>query len=77
MGHWKHRTVIRPDYLKRKMDLGAEYIITNYVYDNRFFFLTLPGERSIFILPRGSSQHQDDDMLVEICGATILQITRD
>jgi methylenetetrahydrofolate reductase (NADPH) len=26
------------DFLKRKVDLGAEYIITNYFYDNRFFF---------------------------------------
>jgi methylenetetrahydrofolate reductase (NADPH) len=26
------------DFLKRKVDLGAEFIITNYFYDNRFFF---------------------------------------
>jgi methylenetetrahydrofolate reductase (NADPH) len=26
------------DFLKRKVDLGAEYILTNYFYDNRFFF---------------------------------------
>ncbi len=26
------------DFLKRKVDRGAEYILTNYFYDNRFFF---------------------------------------
>jgi len=26
------------DFLKRKVDEGAEFIITNYFYDNRFFF---------------------------------------
>lgn len=26
------------DFLKRKVDQGAEYILTNYFYDNRFFF---------------------------------------
>jgi methylenetetrahydrofolate reductase (NADPH) len=26
------------DFLKRKVDLGAEYILSNYFYDNRFFF---------------------------------------
>jgi methylenetetrahydrofolate reductase (NADPH) len=26
------------DYLERKVDAGAEYILTNYFYDNRFFF---------------------------------------
>jgi methylenetetrahydrofolate reductase (NADPH) len=26
------------DFLKMKVDHGAEYIITNYFYDNRFFF---------------------------------------
>jgi len=26
------------DFLKRKVDQGAEFIITNYFYDNRYFF---------------------------------------
>jgi len=26
------------DFLERKVDAGAEYILTNYFYDNRFFF---------------------------------------
>ena len=26
------------EYLKLKVDLGAEYIIANYFYDNEFFF---------------------------------------
>jgi methylenetetrahydrofolate reductase (NADPH) len=26
------------DFLKRKVDAGAEFILTNYFYDNRFFF---------------------------------------
>jgi methylenetetrahydrofolate reductase (NADPH) len=63
--------------LKRKVDLGADYIVTNYCYDNRFFFdfaercqfsgiriPILPG-----IMPVYSIKMMD--MLAEICGATI------
>lgn len=65
------------DYLKRKMDLGAEYIITNYVYDNRFFFDFLDRCRAwkidLPILPGVMPIYNIRmmDMLAEICGATI------
>ena len=64
-------------YLKLKVDQGAEFIITNYFYDNRFFFdfvancralgITvpiLPGIMPIFSL---KMLHQ----LAKLCGASI------
>jgi len=65
------------DYLKRKADLGAEYIITNYCYDNRFFFdfLDLCRARKIDlpILPGVMPIYNIKMMniLAKICGATI------
>jgi len=65
------------EYLKMKVDNGAEFIITNYVYDNRYFFdflehcqaagidvPILPG-----IMPVYSVKMMH--MLAELCGATI------
>jgi len=65
------------DFLKLKIDSGAEYIITNYAYDNQFFFdfvdrchsagITvpiLPG-----IMPVYSAKMLK--ILAGICGATI------
>jgi methylenetetrahydrofolate reductase (NADPH) len=65
------------DFLKRKVDAGAEYIITNYFYDNRFFFEyrercrvrnvnvpILPGVMPIFTLKLAET-------LAGTCGATI------
>lgn len=65
------------EYLKQKIDLGAEFIITNYFYDNRFFFdfvdkclakrifvPILPGIMPIFSL---KMMHQ----LNKLCGATV------
>jgi methylenetetrahydrofolate reductase (NADPH) len=65
------------EYLKLKVDKGAEYIITNYAYDNRFFFdyvdrcrgagidvPILPG-----IMPVYSVKMMG--MLAGLCGATI------
>lgn len=65
------------EYLKLKIDLGAEYIITNYAYDNRYFFEfrdrchavginvpILPGVMPIYNLKMMSS-------LAKLCGASI------
>ncbi len=65
-------------YLKMKIDLGAEYIITNYFYDNKYFFdfvdrcrvaeITvpiIPGIMPIYSLKMMK-------MLAGMCGATIV-----
>jgi len=70
------------DFLQRKVDRGAEYIITNYFYDNRFFFHYLdrckarrigvpivPG-----IMPIYSIKMMET--LAETCGASIPQSLR-
>lgn len=65
------------EYLKRKVDLGAEYIIANYCYDNRFFFDFVERCRALNIhvpilpgvMPIYSVKMMD--MLAEICGASI------
>ncbi|MBN1546488.1 MAG: methylenetetrahydrofolate reductase [Syntrophaceae bacterium] len=69
-------------YLKLKVDLGADYIITNYCYENRFFFdfvercqslginvPILPGVMPIYSIKMM-------DMLAEICGATVPEALR-
>ncbi|HEY44660.1 MAG TPA: 5,10-methylenetetrahydrofolate reductase [Anaerolineae bacterium] len=65
------------EYLKLKVDLGAEYIITNYCYDNQFFFdflercqaagidvPVLPGVMPIYSVKMMET-------LASLCGATI------
>jgi methylenetetrahydrofolate reductase (NADPH) len=64
-------------YLKQKVDLGAEYIIANYFYDNQFFFdfiercqrigievPILPGVMPIYSIKMLN-------ILAGLCGATI------
>jgi methylenetetrahydrofolate reductase (NADPH) len=71
------------DYLKLKVDTGAEYIICNYFYDNRYFFDFLERCRPIGIdlpilpgvMPIYSVKMMD--MLANLCGATITQEIRD
>jgi methylenetetrahydrofolate reductase (NADPH) len=70
------------EYLKMKVDLGAEYIFANYFYDNRFFFDFLerckaadinvpivPGVMPVFSAKLTQS-------LSELCGATITKELR-
>jgi methylenetetrahydrofolate reductase (NADPH) len=65
------------EFLKMKVDLGAEYIITNYCYDNAYFFdfvercrgagievPILPGVMPIYSVKMM-------EMLAGLCGATI------
>jgi len=65
------------EFLKMKVDHGAEYIITNYAYDNRFFYdfvercqsaginvPVLPGVMPVYSLKMMT-------MLAGLCGATI------
>lgn len=65
------------EYLRLKVDLGAEYIITNYCYDNEYFFdfvdrcsgagievPILPGVMPIYSVKMM-------EMLAGLCGATI------
>jgi methylenetetrahydrofolate reductase (NADPH) len=71
------------EYLKLKVDLGAEYIITNYCYDNQFFFEfearcrdlgiqlpILPGVMPIYSVKMM-------EMLAGMCGATITEEIRE
>jgi methylenetetrahydrofolate reductase (NADPH) len=70
------------EYLKLKVDCGAEFIVTNYFYDNRFFFdfvdrcrkagigvPILPGVMPIFSVKMMES-------LAGLCGATITDEVR-
>jgi methylenetetrahydrofolate reductase (NADPH) len=64
-------------YLKLKADLGAEFIITNYAYDNRYFFNFVSRARSaginLPILPGVMPVYTQKMMnfLAKLCGATI------
>jgi methylenetetrahydrofolate reductase (NADPH) len=65
------------EYLKLKVDQGAEYIITNYTYDNRFFYEFLDRCHALGInipivagvMPIYSEKMMDS--LARLCGATI------
>ncbi len=65
------------EHLKRKVDQGAEFIITNYVYDNAFFYAYLDRCRvagiDLPILPGVMPIYSVKMMhrLARICGATI------
>ena len=70
------------EYLKLKVDQGAEYIITNYFYDNRYFFDFVERCRGIGIevpilpgvMPIYSVKMME--MLAGMCGATITDEVR-
>ena len=65
------------EYLKLKVDLGADYIITNYSYDNNYFFdfverchekgITLPIIPGV--MPIYSAKMMEN--LANLCGATV------
>ncbi len=65
------------EYLRLKVDQGADYIITNYCYDNQFFFAFVDRCRQIGIevpilpgvMPIYSVKMME--MLAGMCGATI------
>jgi methylenetetrahydrofolate reductase (NADPH) len=65
------------EYLKLKVDLGAEYIITNYFYDNRYFFdfreRAMAAGIDVPILPGVMPVYSVKmmEMLAGLCGATI------
>ena len=70
------------EYLKLKVDQGAEYIITNYCYDNRFFFDFVDRVRTagvdLPILPGVMPIYSVKmmEMLAGLCGATIPDFIR-
>ena len=65
------------EYLKLKVDKGAEYIITNYFYDNRYYFDFVTSCRSLGIkvpivpgiMPIFSVKMMNN--LAKLCGASI------
>ena len=65
------------EYLKLKVDQGAEYIVTNYTYDNSYFFNFVDRCRSagieVPILPGVMPIYSIKmmEMLAGMCGATI------
>jgi methylenetetrahydrofolate reductase (NADPH) len=67
------------DYLKFKVDQGAEYIMTNYSYDNQFFFYFLDRCHSrginVPIIPGVMPIYSEKMMisLARLCGATITE----
>ena len=64
-------------YLKKKVDLGAEFIITNYAYDNRYFSNFVARARAagidLPILPGVMPIYTEKmtKFLANLCGATI------
>lgn len=70
------------EYLKLKVELGAEYIIANYFYDNAFFFDFMDRCRAIGIqvpiLPGVMPIYNVKmlEMLAGLCGATITDEVR-
>lgn len=64
-------------YLKQKVNLGAEFIITNYAYDNRYFFDFVSRARTagidLPILPGVMPIYTPKmtNFLAKLCGATI------
>jgi len=70
------------EYLKLKVDKGAEYIIANYFYDNRFFFDFVERCKGIGIgvpilpgvMPIYSAKMMET--LANLCGATITDEVR-
>jgi methylenetetrahydrofolate reductase (NADPH) len=70
------------EYLKYKVDQGAEYIISNYFYDNKYFFDFVEQCRSrgidVPILPGIMPIYSIKmmEMLARLCGATITDEVR-
>ncbi|MHC4153803.1 MAG: methylenetetrahydrofolate reductase [Planctomycetota bacterium] len=70
------------EYLKLKVDNGAEYIISNYFYDNRYFFDFVERCRAagidVPILPGVMPIYSVKmlEMLAGLCGATITDQVR-
>ncbi|MHC4624052.1 MAG: methylenetetrahydrofolate reductase, partial [Planctomycetota bacterium] len=70
------------EYLKLKVDNGAEYIISNYFYDNRYFFDFVERCRAagidVPILPGVMPIYSVKmlEMLAGLCGATITHQVR-
>jgi methylenetetrahydrofolate reductase (NADPH) len=71
------------EYLKLKVDQGAEYIISNYFYDNRYFFDFVERCRTIGIdvpiLPGVMPIYSVKmlEMLAGLCGATVTREVHD
>ena len=71
------------EYLKMKVEMGAQYIITNYFYDNRYFFDFIDRCRAVGIgvpiipgiMPIYSVKMME--RLAQMCGATITKKIRD
>jgi len=71
------------EYLKMKVDQGAEYIITNYCYDNQYFFDYVESVRAAGIdlpilpgvMPIYSIKMMEN--LAKLCGATITENIRE
>jgi methylenetetrahydrofolate reductase (NADPH) len=65
------------EYLKLKVDQGAEYVISNYFYDNQYFFDFLErcqaADVNVPILPGVMPIYSVKmmEMLASLCGATI------